>query len=140
MDWGAKGAPGAPQGAHPRYKLTFWEPFGGHFLNIFQKNACFCCAVSSVVSQSCFWMVSGAFLGGWNLKNIAKPLECCSKSRVLGFALFLKNSFQKTSFGSILETIFVRSTHSRDQGRQTATTVNIKATCIAHHLQPQRRQ
>ena len=26
-DWAAKGAPGAPQGAHPRNKLTFWEAF-----------------------------------------------------------------------------------------------------------------
>ena len=41
IDWGAKGAPGAPLGAHPRNKVTFLEPFWGQFFDIFEKNESF---------------------------------------------------------------------------------------------------
>ncbi len=34
--WGAKGAPGAPQSAQPRFALTFWGPFWESFSVIFQ--------------------------------------------------------------------------------------------------------
>ena len=41
--WGAKGVPGAPQSAQPRFELTFWGPFWRSFSVIFQfvlENVC----------------------------------------------------------------------------------------------------